>query len=93
MDLLTSLRRTIIPMIMGWLLSLPIGPYIDERAVETALVAIIGAAYYAVMRLLEERGIRVASFLIGLGMTPSPAYHDTGVIAEVPEADRQDADE
>jgi len=75
-DLLTSLRRTIVPMVMGWLISLPIGPYIDERSVETALVAIIGAAYYAVMRLLEERGIRLASFLIGLGVTVAPKYQD-----------------
>ena len=74
MDLLTSLRRTVVPMVMGWLLTLPIAPYVDERAVETALVAIIGAAYYAVMRLLEERGIKVASFLIGLGFTVAPKY-------------------
>lgn len=64
------------PMVMGWLMTLPIGPYIDERAVETALVALLGAAYYAVMRLLEERGIRVASFLIGLGLTVPPKYDD-----------------
>ncbi|HEY7823266.1 MAG TPA: hypothetical protein VIG24_10545 [Acidimicrobiia bacterium] len=57
-------------------MTLPIGPYIDERAVETALVALLGAAYYAVMRLLEERGIRVASFLIGLGLTEPPKYDD-----------------
>jgi len=63
-------------MVMGWLMTLPIGPYIDERAVETALVALLGAAYYAVMRLLEERGIRVASFLIGLGLTVPPKYDD-----------------
>jgi hypothetical protein len=73
-DLLTSLRRTIIPMVMGWVLSLPIAPYVDERAVETALVALLGAAYYAVLRLLEERGVRVASFLIGLGFTVAPKY-------------------
>jgi len=73
-DLLTSIRRTVVPMVMGWLMTLPIGPYVDERAVETALVALLGAAYYAVMRLLEERGIRVASFLIGLGFTVAPKY-------------------
>lgn len=61
-------------MVMGWLMTLPIGPYVDERAVETALVALLGAAYYAVMRLLEERGIRVASFLIGMGYTAAPKY-------------------
>jgi hypothetical protein len=63
-------------MVMGWLMTLPIGPYIDERAVETALVALLGAVYYAVMRLLEERGIKVASFLIGLGVTVAPKYQD-----------------
>ena len=61
---------------MGWLMTLPIGPYIDERAVETALVALLGAAYYAVMRVLEDRGIKVASFLVGLGYTVAPKYQD-----------------
>ena len=61
-------------MVMGWLMTLPIGPYVDERAVETALVALLGAAYYAVLRLLEERGIRLASLLIGLGVTLPPKY-------------------
>jgi len=63
-------------MVMGWLMTLPIGPYIDERAVETALVALLGAAYYAVMRVLEDRGIKVASFLVGLGYTVAPKYQD-----------------
>ena len=76
MDLLTSIRRTVVPMVMGWLMTLPIGPYIDERAVETALVALLGAAYYAVMRVLEDRGIKVASFLVGLGFTVAPKYQD-----------------
>jgi len=76
MDLLTSIRRTVVPMVMGWLMTLPIGPYIDERAVETALVALLGAAYYAIMRVLEDRGIKVASFLVGLGYTVAPKYQD-----------------
>ena len=76
MDLLTSIRRTVVPMVMGWLMTLPIGPYIDERAVETALVALLGAVYYAVMRVLEDRGIRVASFLVGFGFTVAPKYDD-----------------
>ena len=74
MDLLTSLRRTIIPMVMGWVLSLPIAPYVDAAALETALVALLGAAYYAILRLLEDRGVRIASFLIGLGFTVAPKY-------------------
>ena len=74
MDLLTSIRRTVVPMIMGWVVSLPIAPYVDAAAVETALVAILGAAYYAVLRVLEDRGIRAASFLIGMGFTVAPKY-------------------
>ena len=75
-DLLTSIRRTVVPMVMGWVATLPISPYVDEAAVETALVALLGAAYYAVMRLLEDRGVKVASFLIGLGFTVAPRYED-----------------
>jgi len=75
-NLQTSIRRTVVPMIMGWLLTLPIGPYVDEGAVETALVALVGAAYYAVMRVLEERGVRIASLLIGFGVTVPPVYED-----------------
>lgn len=61
-------------MVTGWLLTLPIAPYVDEAAVETALVALLGAAYYALMRILEERGVKVASFLIGMGVTVPPKY-------------------
>jgi hypothetical protein len=61
-------------MVMGWVATLPISPYVSEPLVETALVAIIGAVYYAVMRLLEERGVKVASFLIGMGYTAAPKY-------------------
>jgi len=76
MNLQTSIRRTVVPMIMGWLASLPIAPYVDQAAVETALVAVIGAGYYALMRVLEERGSHVASFLIGMGVTMPPRYDD-----------------
>ena len=72
--MLNSLRRTVVPMVMGWVLSLPIAPYVDETALETAIVAIVGAVYYAVMRLLEERGIKLATFAIGLGPVGAPEY-------------------
>ena len=61
-------------MVMGWVLSLPIAPYVDETALETAIVAIVGAVYYAAMRLLEERGIKLATFAIGLGPVGAPEY-------------------
>lgn len=80
-------------MVMGWLASLPIAPYVDASAVETALVALLGALYYAVMRVLEDRGFGWASLAIGLGPTPAPAYHDTGVHAAVPDDEQLDVDQ
>ena len=76
MDLQTSIRRTVVPMLMGWIASLPIAPYVDQASVETALVALLGATYYAVMRILEDRGVKVASFLIGMGVTVPPKYDE-----------------
>jgi len=78
MNLQTSIRRTVVPMVMGWLLSLPIAPYVSETAVETAIVAILGAVYYAVMRLLEVRCVKIASLLIGMGVTLPPTYEGDG---------------
>ena len=95
MNLLTSIRRTLIPFIMGWLLSLPVGPYIanDAAAVEAGLAVIIGSIYYVVMRIAEEQGIPVASFFLAFGRTTSPIYaEDTGTLAEVSEDERLDAD-
>lgn len=77
-DLLTSLRRTVIPMFMGWLGSLPIAPFVDSAEVERALVVVIGAAYYGALRWLESNGIDAAGWWIAFGRTPKPAYLDNG---------------
>lgn len=75
-DLLTSVRRTLVPMIMGWIATLPIAPFIDAVEVERALVVVLGAAYYAALRWLEDRGIEAAGWWIAFGRTPKPAYVD-----------------
>ena len=75
-DFLTSIRRTVIPMVMGWIASLPIAPFIDVVEVERALVVVLGAAYYAALRWLEDRGINAAGWWIAFGRTPKPAYLD-----------------
>jgi len=75
-DLLTSVRRTLVPMIMGWIASLPIAPFVDAAEVERALVVVLGAAYYAGLRWLEDRGIQAAGWWIAFGRTPKPEYLD-----------------
>ena len=63
-------------MLMGWLMSLPIAPFIDAVEVEGALVVLLGAIYYSVLRWLEERGVPAAGWWIAFGRTPAPVYPD-----------------
>lgn len=74
MDLQTSIRRTIVPMIMGWVAHLPVAPFIDTAEVEKALVVLLAAAYYSVLRWLEDRGVPAAGWWIAFGRTPAPVY-------------------
>ncbi len=76
MNLQTSIRRTVIPMVMGWIASLPFAPLIDTAEVERALVVLLGATYYAVLRWLEDRGVDAAGWWIAFGRTPAPEYRD-----------------
>lgn len=77
-DLLTSVRRTVIPMIMGFIATLPVGQFVDTDRVEGALVVLFGAAYYAALRWLEDRGVDAAGWWIAFGRTPKPAYLEQG---------------
>jgi hypothetical protein len=61
-------------MVMGWIASLPISALIDTDQVEAALVVLLGAAYYASLRWLEERGVDAAGWWIAFGRTPKPEY-------------------
>jgi hypothetical protein len=72
--LLTSIRRTVVPAVMGWVASLPIAPLIDQAELERALVVVLGAAYYAGLRWLEQQGVQAAGWWIAFGRTPQPHY-------------------
>jgi hypothetical protein len=76
MNLQTSIRRTVVPMIMGWIASLPIAPLVDQQQVEAALVVLLGATYYTVLRWLEDRGVDAAGWWIAFGRTTPPEYPD-----------------
>ena len=74
MNLQTSIRRTVVPMVMGWIASLPIAPLVDTQQVEAALVVLLGAAYYSTLRFLEDRGVDAAGWWIAFGKTAKPEY-------------------
>ena len=73
-DFLTSVRRTVVPIIMGWLATLPVAAFMDTAAVESALVALFASAYYIILRWFEDRGVDAAGWWIAFGRTPRPAY-------------------
>jgi len=37
-------------------------------------VVVLGAAYYSVLRWLEDRGVDAAGWWIAFGRTPAPSY-------------------
>jgi hypothetical protein len=70
MNLWTSIRRTVIPTVVGALMASAAGPWLDEALVTEALVALFAAVYYTAARLLEEAGFRWASVMLGGGTAP-----------------------
>ena len=73
-DLFTSLRRTVVPFVMGWIITLPVAQFVDIAEVEKALVVILGSVYYGAFRWLESKGVPAASWWIAFGTTPAPTY-------------------
>lgn len=89
MNLLTSIRRTVIPFFVGWILSLPVGRLFDESELTGLLTVALGTVYYVAARWAEEQGLPWASWFIAFGPTTTPHYDvDTGVLADVPMTDR-----
>ena len=70
MNLWTSIRRTVIPTVVGAIMATAAGPFLDEVLVTEAVVALFAAVYYTAARLLEEAGVTWASVLLGGGTAP-----------------------
>jgi len=63
-------------MVMGWVATLPIAPFVDSAELERALVVLFAGAYYTGLRVLEERGVDAAGWWIAFGQTAPPEYFD-----------------
>ena len=70
MNLWTSIRRTLVPTLVGAIMATAAGPLLDETLVTEAVVALFAALYYTAARLLEEAGFGWASALLGGGTAP-----------------------
>jgi len=79
MNLWTSIRRTVVPTVVGALMATAAGPLLSEELLTEALVAVFAAVYYTVVRVLEQAGFSWASLLLG-GGTPPHYEQDTDLL-------------
>lgn len=70
-DLLVSLKRTLVPIIVGVLAASFMGPHVNLGALEHVVSGVVSAVYYVVVRLVEGR---VPAFGVLLGAKKQPVY-------------------
>lgn len=70
-DLLVSIKRTLIPIIVGAVAASFLAGYVDPVALERVLSGVISAVYYVVVRLIETKYPQVG---ILLGDKAQPVY-------------------
>lgn len=75
-DLLVSLRRTLVPIIVGTISGSFLAGYVDPAALTAVVSGVISAVYYAVLRLVEVRIPAVGALL---GARKQPTYVDLEV--------------
>lgn len=70
-NLLVSLKRTLVPILVGSISASFLGPYIDQAVIQSFVSGLISALYYTGVRLVEmlwpDAGIL-------LGSKAQPAY-------------------
>lgn len=72
-DLLVSLRRTLVPMIVGLVAGSFLAGYVNPDALDEVVTGAVTAVYYLVVRVLESK---VPAFGVLLGSRKQPVYLD-----------------
>ena len=72
-DLLVSLRRTLVPMIVGLVTGSFLAQFVDQASLENLISGVVTAVYYLAVRLLESK---VPGFGVLLGSRKQPVYID-----------------
>lgn len=76
-DLLISIRRTLVPMVVGLVGGSFLAPYVDSDALEKVVTGVVTAVYYVGLRLIESR-LPGAGVL--LGARKQPVYAEVEVV-------------
>ncbi|MFI7083829.1 hypothetical protein ACIBUR_09505 [Streptomyces anulatus] len=85
-DVLVSLWRTAVPIVVGWVAALLAHIYVDvdEVALSQALVGIFGVLYYGLFRLLEAKVSPAFGWFLGLAKPPAYPTRPTTPIGQPP---------
>lgn len=70
-DLLISIRRTLVPIIVGAVSASFLGSHVDPDALRSVIGGAISATYYTVLRLLE---LKLPEVGVLLGAKKQPLY-------------------
>lgn len=74
-NLLLSIRRTVVPILVGLIMASFIGKYVDDvQELQNVLSSVIAAVYYAVIRVIETKWPKIG---VLLGAKSQPVYKIT----------------
>ena len=73
-DILVSIKRTLVPIIIGAVAGTIIGQWIDQETLQNAIGSIIAGVYYTVVRFIE---FKHPNFGVLLGSKKQPIYVET----------------
>lgn len=70
-DILVSLKRTLVPILVGAIAGTIIGQWIDQQTLQNVVGSIVAGVYYTVVRFLE---FKHPSIGVLLGSKKQPIY-------------------
>lgn len=77
-DIYASVVRTVVPLVVGWILAIPAVAVlgVDADAATTAVTFFVTTAYYAIFRVLETHVDSRFGWLLGLAKPPTYSTED-----------------
>lgn len=78
-DVLVSIKRTLVPIIVGAVAGTIVGQWIDQQTLQNVIGSIIAGVYYTVVRFIEFKN---PNFGILLGSKKQPIYVETVKVEE-----------
>ncbi|OII60596.1 hypothetical protein BJP40_09555 [Streptomyces sp. CC53] len=82
MHLLASILRTLVPLLVGWVVTVTeaLGIEVDSVAVASGVMAAVTAAYYLLLRLAEQLAERLEWTPLRLAAGCAPGLGPTAVL-------------